>query len=75
MVEDDSNNESIITAEIPIAEFRKNRQIPTYHLELVKPVFDQYPSKFPLNHLDLPPEELPKTGEEMKALLDKVSNY
>ncbi len=75
LAEDPSNSESVIEAEIPIAEFRKNRRIPHYPLEIVQPVFDQYRQEVPLNHLDLPPEEMPQTGEEMKALLDRKSRW
>jgi hypothetical protein len=28
-----------------------------------------------MNYLDLPPEEMPQTGEEMKALLDEQSRW
>lgn len=67
--------DDIIEAEIPIAEFRKNRRIPSYALEMSMPVIEQYVQEHPLNHLDLPPEELPQTGEDMKTLLDEVSRY
>lgn len=75
LAEDPSNNESIIEAEIPIAAFRKGRTIPRYPLEVVKPVFDQYRQEIPLNHMDLPPGQLPKTNEEMKGLLDRISRW
>jgi predicted amidohydrolase len=75
LAEDPSPNEGIIEAEIPIAQFRKNRRIPRYPLEVVKPVFDQYQQEVPLNHLDMPAEELPTTGEGMKTLLDGKSRW
>jgi predicted amidohydrolase len=75
LAEDPTNNESIIEAEIPIAQFRKNRTIPRYPLEVVEPVFRQYVPEVPLNHLDLPPDELPKTDEEMATYLDRVSRW
>ncbi|MEO0578456.1 MAG: nitrilase-related carbon-nitrogen hydrolase, partial [Pseudomonadota bacterium] len=75
LAEDPSNNESIIEAVIPIAEFRSGRKIPNYPIEVVRPVFDQYRQEIPLNHLDLPKAELPQTGEDMKALLDEQSRY
>lgn len=75
LVEDPSNNESIIEAEIPIAAFRKGRTIPRYPLEVVKPVFEQYQQEVPLNHLDLPAEKLPQTNKDMKALIDDVSRW
>lgn len=75
LAEDPTNNENIIAARIPIAEFRKNRRIPRYPLEVVAPVFSQYQQEVPLNHLDLPPEQLPQTGADMKALIDRLSRW
>lgn len=75
LVEDVSNNESVIEAEIPIAKLRKDRRIPRYPLEVVKPVFDQYVQELPLNHLDLPADKLPKTNKDMKALVDESSRW
>jgi hypothetical protein len=75
LAEDESNNESIITAEIPIAGFREGRRINRYPLEVVQPVYDQFVDEVPLNHLDLPPDELPQTGEQMKALMDEQSRW
>ena len=76
MVQDPSTYEDgIIAAEIPIASFRKNRKIPNYALELVQPVFEQYQQEIPINHLSIPVDELPQTGEEMKDLFDRLSRY
>ncbi|MDJ0926256.1 MAG: nitrilase-related carbon-nitrogen hydrolase [Gammaproteobacteria bacterium] len=75
LAEDPSNNESIIAAEIPIAEFRQNRRIPRYPLEVVAPVFEQYQQEVPLNHMDIPPEEMPRTREEMSDWLDTNSRW
>ncbi|MEZ5563815.1 MAG: carbon-nitrogen hydrolase family protein [Gammaproteobacteria bacterium] len=75
LAEDPSNNEGIIEAEIPIAEFRKGRTIPRYPLEIVKPVFDQYRQEVPLNHLDLPADKLPQTNQDMKKLIDDASRW
>ena len=75
MAEDETNNESIITAEIPIAKHREGRRLVRYPMEVVAPVFEQYVDEVPLNHLDLPPDELPKTGEDMKALMDAQSRW
>jgi predicted amidohydrolase len=75
LAEDPSPYEGVIEAEIPIAEFRRNRRIPRYPLDVVKPVFDQYQQEVPLNHLDMPSDELPSTGEDMKALLDAKSRW
>ncbi len=75
LAEDPTNKEAIIEAEIPIAEFRENRRIPRYPMEVVKPVFDQFQQEVPLNHLDLPPEDLPQTRMDMKELLDQESRW
>jgi predicted amidohydrolase len=75
LAEDPSGNEGLIEAEIPIAEFRKNRRIPRYPLEVVQPVFDQYVQEVPLNHLDIPADQLPQTREDMQALLDRESRW
>ena len=69
------DQDGIIEAEIPIAEFRKGRKIPNYALDMVQPVFGQYLQEFPLNHMDLPREKLPETGREMKALMEGVSRW
>lgn len=69
------NNEAIIEAQIPIAEFRQGRRIPRYPVEVVAPVFEQYQQESPLNHLDLPPEQLPQTRAAMKTLLDDNSRW
>ena len=75
LAQDETNNESIIEAEIPIAEFRANRTIPRYPMNVVRPVFDQFVDETPLNHLDMPVDELPQTGEGMKALIDTTSRW
>jgi len=75
LAQEKGNNEAIIAAEIPIAEFRQNRRIPRYPLEVVAPVFAQYQDEIPLNHMDIPPEDMPKTRAEMKDLLDRVSRW
>lgn len=69
------NVETIITAEIPIADFRRGRLIPRYPVEVVAPVFEQYQPEVPLNHLDLPPEQLPQTRDAMRTLLDTLSRW
>ena len=67
--------EGIITAQIPIANFREGRRIPNYALDMTMPVLKQYQQEIPMNHLDLPREKLPETGEEMKSLFDKISRW
>jgi predicted amidohydrolase len=75
LVQDESNNESIIEAEIPIAEFRNNRTIPRFPMAVVAPVFDQFQQETPLDHMDIPIEELPQTREAMKELIDRNSRW
>ena len=75
LVQDESNNESIIEAEIPIAEFRKNRRIPRYPMEVVAPVYKHYQQEIPLNHLDMSVEDLPQTRQDMRDLLDSKSRW
>ena len=70
-----TDNDSVISAQIPIAEFRAGRKIPQYTVDIVRPVFDQYQQEIPINHLDMPSEELPETDEEMKTLYDRISNW
>lgn len=69
------DEDGIIEAEIPIAEFRKGRKIPNFAYDIVKPVFDQYYQEIPINHLDVPREDLPETGAAMKDLFDRISRY
>ena len=75
LAQDESNNESIIEAEIPIAEFRKDRRIPRYPVEVVAPIFEQYLQEAPLNHMDMPYEQMPQSRADMKDLLDRVSRW
>ncbi len=75
LAEEPSNDETIIEAEIPIAEFREGRTIPRFPLEVVAPVFEQYRQETPLNHMDIPPGELPQTREGMRELIDRNSRW
>lgn len=75
LAQDETNNESIIEAAIPIAEFRKGRRIPRYPVEVVAPVFEQYRQESPLNHMDMPYEQMPQTRADMKELLDRISRW
>lgn len=68
-------DEGILHVDIPIAEFRDGRTLPQYSVALTQSVFEQYQEEIPANHLDLPPEELPKDGRVMKELLDSVSRW
>lgn len=69
------NVETIVEAELAIAELRNNRTIPRFPLEVVAPVFSQYQQEVPLNHLDMEPQDLPSTREDMKTLVDKISRW
>ena len=69
------DQDDIIEAEIPIAEFRKGRRIPNYAYDVTLPVLSQYQQEFPMNHLDVPRETLPDTGQDMKALMEGVSRF
>ncbi|MCP5139099.1 MAG: hypothetical protein H6979_04525 [Chromatiales bacterium] len=75
LAEEPRNVEAIIEAEIPIAKLREGRLLPRYPTEMVKEIFGQFQQELPPNHLDMPPDQLPKTQEEMKALLDRVSRW
>ncbi|MGV8959796.1 MAG: nitrilase-related carbon-nitrogen hydrolase [Stenotrophomonas sp.] len=75
LAEDPSNDEAIIEAEIDIAALRKGRKIPDYPMDVTRPVFAQYVPAFPLNHLDVPADQLPDNGAEMKVLMDKTSRW
>jgi len=67
--------EAVIEAEIEIAKLREGRRLPRYPLDVVKPVFDQFQQEMPLNHLDIPREELPQTRQDMKKLMDEKSKW
>ena len=49
--------------------------MPRYPLEVVAPVYEQYVDEIPLNHMDIPPEEMPQTRADMKGMLDRVSRW
>jgi len=42
---------------------------------MVQEIFSQYQQEIPMNHLDMPIDQLPQTGEEMKELFDELSRY
>jgi hypothetical protein len=44
-------------------------------MEVVQSVFSQYVDEVPLNHLDLPPDELPQTRDDMRELMDRASRW
>ncbi|XQW84273.1 nitrilase-related carbon-nitrogen hydrolase [Thalassotalea piscium] len=70
-----TTDDAVIEAQIPIAKFRKNRTIPNFALEMTQPIFNQYRQEIPINHLDMPQNELPQTGKEMKTLFDRISRF
>ncbi|MEE4271716.1 MAG: nitrilase-related carbon-nitrogen hydrolase [Thermoanaerobaculales bacterium] len=75
LAEAPGNVQAIIEAEIPIAELRTGRTIPRFPVEVVAPVFEQYRQEIPLNHMDLPAEQLPPTREAMGEHLDALSRW
>lgn len=55
----DSKFETMLTARIPIADFRKRHRQPIVHSELYMPVFNQYRSNYPPGlFIDYQPEDL-----------------
>jgi len=73
--EQSNTQEAIVSAQIPIASFRNGRHIPQYTTELTDTVLSQYVQEIPMDHLDLPEEELPVNGEAMKDLFDEISRW
>ena len=69
------DQEAVIEAELNIAELREGRRLPRYPLDVVKPVFDQFEQEMPLNHLDIPRDQLPQTRQDMKKLMDEKSKW
>lgn len=67
--------DDIIEAQIPIAEFREGRRIPNFAIDVTMPVIEQYVQEFPLNHMDIPRDQLPETGQAMKALMERASRF
>jgi predicted amidohydrolase len=75
LAEEPANVEAVIEAEIPIAKLREGRRLPRYPMEMVSEIFGQFQQELPINHLDMPRDELPQTREEMKEHLDKLSRW
>ena len=73
LAQEPTDKEAVIEAELNIAELREGRRLPRYPIEMVRPIFDQFRQELPLNHLDLPPDQLPQTRQDMKDLLDRES--
>ena len=75
LAQEPSDKETVIEAELNIAELREGRRLPRYPLDVVKPVFDQFEQEMPLNHLDIPINQLPQTRQDMKKLMDEKSKW
>ena len=75
LAEAKGNVETIIEATIPIAKLREGRRLPRYPFGVVEPVYSQYVDEVPVNHLDLPAEELPQTRETMFDLINASSRW
>ncbi len=75
LAQEPSDKEAVIEAELNIAELREGRRLPRYPLDVVKPVFDQFEQEMPLNHLDVPRDQLPQTRQDMKKLMDSESKW
>ena len=50
--EANSEHETIVTANIPMASFRQRHRIPYVHMDLYRPIFDAYRNRFPPNLFD-----------------------
>lgn len=75
LAQEKGDAEAIVEAELNIAELRKDRRIPRYPMEVVKPVFDQFVQEVPIDILDIPQDELPQTRQDMKGLMDQRSRW
>lgn len=67
--------EAVIEAELNIAELRKDRLLPRYPIDMVREIFAQFQQELPLNHLDMPADQLPQTRQDMRQLLDDTSKW
>ena len=68
--EANSVHESSVTATIPIAEFRASHYPPIVHMELYRPIFDQYVNRYPPNlFADYQPQD---TTDAARYLGDKA---
>jgi len=67
--EANSVHETLVTATIPIADFRRRHSIPMVHIELYRPVFGRYVNRFPPNLFTTYQPE--NTSDAYRYLLDK----
>ncbi len=67
--EANSEHETLVTATIPIADFRRRHRPPMVHMDLYRPIFDRYVNRFPPNLFsEYQPED---TADAYQYLLDK----
>ncbi len=68
--EANSVHETAVTATIPISDFRKRHYPPSVHMELYRPVFEQYVNRYPPNlFTSYQPEN---TSDAFRYLSDKA---
>ncbi|WP_256839434.1 nitrilase-related carbon-nitrogen hydrolase [Ornithinimicrobium faecis] len=68
----DDKFETLVTAPIPIADFRARHLPPDVHWDLVSPVFDEYTSRFPPN---LFTEYLPESLDDAAEYVPRKSRW
>ncbi|MEM7569323.1 MAG: nitrilase-related carbon-nitrogen hydrolase [Pseudomonadota bacterium] len=69
MDEANSENETIITVTLPMASYRKRHTLPYVHMDLYRPIFEQYQNRFPPNlFADYQPTD---TSDAYQYLKDK----
>jgi predicted amidohydrolase len=66
------NEEQQMIARLPLAELRKRKRQPVVHMELWKPVYEQYVGRYPPN---LFANTLPANGAEAAAFLTDKSRW
>ncbi len=67
VAEANSVQETIVTAVIPIAEYRRKHSIPVLTKEIYQPLFEEYESKYPPNMFAQGvPQDLSEAGEMLK---------
>ncbi|MBT9317768.1 nitrilase-related carbon-nitrogen hydrolase [Leptothoe spongobia] len=67
--EANSEHETIVTVTIPIADFRSRHRPPMVHMDLYRPIFEQYVNRFPPNlFTEYQPED---TADAYQYLFDK----
>ncbi|MDJ0633677.1 MAG: hypothetical protein QNJ34_10870 [Xenococcaceae cyanobacterium MO_188.B29] len=69
MREANSVHETLVTATIPIADFRQRRYPPSVPMELYRPVFNQYINRYPSSLFESYQPE--NTADAFRYLSDK----